>query len=414
MRARRWAAGVAALSLAAGCAHVPPRVEVPDLPISHPAWRAALAEQTASPVVGGNAVEVLLDGPEIFPAMLAAIESARRSITYEQFVYKEAPISLALVRALAERCRAGVSVHVLLDGWGVRWFPAAYRERLLAAGCEFAVFRPLSLRTLGVANHRNHRRILVVDGRVAFTGGSGVGDQWLGDGDVARRWRETDVRFEGPVVHQAQRAFAAHWREATGRTLAGEAYYPELPAAGAVLAQVVTSSPAAGDRSLHALHAAAIRAARRAIAITNQYLLLDDRLAGALVGAARRGVDVDVVAPAMPTNRLVYAAGHARLDRLLLGGVRVWGYQASPLHAKTMVVDGVWATVGSTNLDPRALEINEELNLVVHDAGVAARLEAAFADDLARSRPVTYEAWRRRELWVRLLGILTVPIRSQL
>jgi cardiolipin synthase len=323
---------LAALLLAAACAHPPAPRAFPALPLGSPAWRTALGAYVAAPVVGGNRVDVLVDGEEIFPAMLAAIRSARRTITYEQFSYKAGPVSRALAETLAERCRAGLAVHVLLDAWGRRWMPDEYVMLLRQAGCLVVDdFRPLG--GLARANFRTHRRVLVADGTVGFTGGSGVGPRWLGDGPDEQRWRETDVRLEGPVVHQLQGAFAEHWLEATGVLLGGEAYYGVASAAGSVDAQVIRSSPVSGNFALYTTVLFATASARRSIYITNQYLVLDERMERALADAVRRGVDVVIIVPANPTNRLVFAAGQARLDRLLDGGVEVYAYEASLLHA---------------------------------------------------------------------------------
>jgi cardiolipin synthase len=402
------------LLLTIGCARLPPPLVLPSVGIDEPAWRATTEVHTSSPVVAGNAVVILHDGPEIFPAMLAAIRSARHTITYEQFVYKDGAISGVLAEAFADRCRAGVAAHILIDGYGVRWLPAELRELMEAAGCEFAVLRPLNVCHLFEVNYRTHRRILVVDGRVGFTGGSGVGDRWFGTEDPYR-WRETDVQVEGPVVRWLQGAFAEHWLEATGVLLAGDDYYPPLAPVGTVDAQVVRSSPSTGNTAMmYTLHMLAIAAARRSIRITNQYLVLDDQMTAALIGAVRRGVEVEIIIPARPTNILVFAAGRARLDRLLRGGVKVYAYEDRLLHAKTMVIDGAWATVGSTNLDPRSFFLNDELNLVIHDRRVASRLEVIFAEDLAGSQPLTLVRWRERSPWLKLLGWLTAPIRSQL
>ncbi|MGH7312852.1 MAG: phospholipase D-like domain-containing protein, partial [Candidatus Rokuibacteriota bacterium] len=332
---RRSIAALSVLVLAVGCARLPSHLVVPSLGIDEPAWRATAEVSASSPIVPGNAVAILRDGIEIFPAILTAIRSARRTITYEQFVYKDGSISRVLAEAFAERCRAGVAVHILIDGFGVRWLPAEHRELLEAAGCQFAVFRPLTLGYLLKMNYRTHRRILVVDGAVGFTGGSGVGAQWLG-AEGPHRWREIDVRVEGPVVRWLQGAFAEHWLEATGTLLAGEDYYPSLAPAGTVDAQVVHSSPSRGNTAIYTLYLLAIGGARQSIRITNQYLVLDDRMAVALIAAVRRGVEVDIIVPAIPTNILVFAAGRARLDRLLRGGVRVHAYEARLLHAKTM------------------------------------------------------------------------------
>ncbi|MGH7279572.1 MAG: phospholipase D-like domain-containing protein, partial [Candidatus Rokuibacteriota bacterium] len=274
-------------------------------------------------------------------------------------------------------------------------------------------FRPVSRAALHRFNYRNHRRVLVVDGRVGFTGGSGVGWEWMGNG-LGERWRDTDVRVAGPVVRQIQGAFAENWFEATGVLLGGEAYYPPSVMAGDVRAQAVRSAPVDGNVSMYSLFLLAITAARRSIHITNQYLVLDDALTAALVGAARRGVEVRLILPGQPTNPLVHAAGHRDVGRLLAAGIELYGYTAGRLHAKTMVVDRRWATVGSTNLDPRSFALNDELNLVAYDDVVARRLEAIFAEDLARSRPITRAEWEDTPLGVRLLGLLLTPFRGQL
>lgn len=409
------AAAWALLALAvAACGRLPPHLAVPSVPIGDRAWAATAAAHLSAPVVGGNRVEVLQDGEEIFPAMLAAIASARSTVTYEQFVYKDGAVSQALTEAFAERCRAGVRVHVLIDAYGARFMPDAYVTQLRRAGCQVVdAFRPLRPAALGRANFRTHRRVLVVDGRVGFTGGSGVFPGSLGAGTPADRWRETDLRIEGPAVHQLQGAFAEHWQEATGVVLGGAPYYPALEPAGPVAAQIVRSSPVQGNHAIYTLLRLAIAGARRSIYITNQYLILDEGTRQALARAVQRGVDVVVLMPARPTNRLVRLAEQAGMGTLLAAGVEVYEYTGGLLHAKTMVVDGVWATIGSANLDPRSFALNDELNAVVHDPDVAARMEAAFAADLARAPRLTMEAWRERRLG-RFLGWLLTPIHGQL
>ncbi|HXH82469.1 MAG TPA: phospholipase D-like domain-containing protein [Candidatus Tectomicrobia bacterium] len=405
----------ALLAILAACARPPAPRAFPDLPLAGRAWQAALARYAAAPVVGGNRVDVLVDGHEIFTAMLAAVRTARRTITYEQFAYKKGAVGRLLAETLAERCRAGVAVHVLIDAWGARWTPDHYIALMREAGCQVVDdFRPLRLSGLARANFRTHRRVLVVDGRIGFTGGSGVEPRWLGDLPDHERWRETDVRLEGPVVHQLQGAFAEHWLEATGVLLGGDAYYPPPEEVGAVAAHVIRSSPVSGNFALSTALLFAIESARRSIYITNQYLVLDERMEDALGRAVARGVDVAVIVPGRATNLLVFAAGRAGFGRLLDRGVEIYAYQRGLLHAKTAVIDGRWATVGSTNLDPRSLAVNDELNVVTYDAAVAQRLEDLFAQDLAASRRVTREAWEGRPMKLRLLEWLVAPLRGQL
>jgi cardiolipin synthase A/B len=412
---RAVATAVAPLLLAGACAKVPPHLELPALGMGEPSFQATMVAYTGAAVVPGNRVSILLNGEEIFPAKLAAIRAARRTITYAQYVFEEGAPAADTAEALAERCRAGVRVHVLVDAVGALAMPVEYRQRMGDAGCEVVTYRPIEPWTIDRVNYRNHRRILVVDGRVGFTGGSGTSGKWSGDGRQEGHWRDTDLRVEGPVVAQLQGAFAENWLEATGVALGGADYFPRSAAApDGVDAQVVRSSPAGGSVAMYTMFLLAMASARRSIHITNPYFVPDDKMIETLVQAARRGVRVVLLLPGAIDHNLVRQASRAQLGRLLRSGVEIHEYRAAMLHAKTMVIDSRWATVGSTNLDRRSFELNEELNLVIYDARVARRLEEVFAKDLERSRPVTYEGWRRRGLLARILETFSIPIRSQL
>ena len=390
-----------------------PAYVVPAEPVGSAAFANAMEAYTSASIVGGNRVDVLLNGDEIFPAMLAAIRSARHSITYAQYFFQDGPVAHAVIDALAERCRAGIPVHVLLDGVGTMRMPRAFTKNLEAASCHVKTFRPLGRLSIVRANHRNHRRILVVDGRVGFTGGSGVSWKWMGDGRRPDHWRDTDARVEGPAVEFLQAAFVGSWLAVTGEMLGGETYFVSAPSrAGAVHAQIVKSSPEEGGDAMYRLFLLAARAARRSILLTNPYFLPDDALSELLMQAVKRGVSVQVLVPGVVDHELVRQASRAEFGQMLQAGIEIYEYQAALLHAKTMVVDGLWATVGSTNLDNRSFALNEELNLVVYDAAVAGRLEAAFRDDLTRAARVTYETWQRRPFKDRILEMITVPIRS--
>lgn len=414
---RRWA-GLALLTLAlagAGCAaRVHPHVALPAVSLDEPSFFPTLEAYAGSPIVSGNAVQILLNGDEIFPAVLAAVRSARRTITYAQYYYEDGPIARELAEALAERCRAGVGVNVLLDHFGSLGMPPEQAALMRRSGCHVAYFRPLTPFTLlGPANHRNHRRILVVDGRVGFTGGSGVSAAWMGDGRTPGHWRDTDVRIEGPVVEYLQGAFAENWLETTGMILGGEPYFPRpTDPAGDVHAQVVRSSPASGTFAMYTSLLLAISAARRSILITNPYMVLDHRMRDALRQAARRGVRVVALVPALIDHNLVRQAGRRQFGRLLRAGVEIHEYTAALLHAKTMVIDSVWATVGSANLSNRSMALNDELNVIVYDARVARRLEAIFEEDLRHARRVEYEEWKRRSLLDRFLELLARPLED--
>ncbi len=416
MRGRRPAlAVVLLLAAAAGCARVHPHLSVPSLQLGEPSFFPTLEAYTATPIVAGNRVEILLNGEEIFPAMLEAIEGARRTITYAQYYYEDGPVARDLAAALAGRCLAGVGVNVLLDAFGTLSMPGEYVEMMRRAGCHVEFFRPLSPWRWLRANNRLHRRILVVDGRVGFTGGSGVSRKWMGNGRIASHWRDTDVKVQGPVVEYLQGAFAENWLEATGIVLGGPAYFPRpLAAEGAAYAQVVRSSPAGGSFAMYTTFLLAISAAQRSIYITNPYFVPDERMARALAAAVARGVRAVVLVPGAIDHNVVRQASRAGYGDLLRAGIEIYEYRAGLLHAKTMVIDGVWATVGSTNLDNRSFALNDELNLVIYDRATARTLERVFLDDLAHADRVLYGRWARRGLMDRMLERLAAPLRGLL
>ena len=394
-------------------------LELPRLAAEDPSFLPTIEAYTST-AHGGNSAALLLNGDQIFPAQLEAIRSARVTINYAQYFYEEGPIGREISEALAERCRAGVRGHILLDGFGALAMPAAYRETMTQAGCEVATFRPLSPLTLlgvfgvGRDNKRNHRRMLVVDGQIGFTGGSGVSPKWTGDGRTEGHWRDTDVRIEGPIVSRLQGAFVENWLEATGNVLGGDSYFPPLPRRGSVSAQIVRSSPEGGSFSMYTMFLLAMSSARRSIFITNPYFLPDGRMTRVLTEAPRRGVRVVVLLPGAIDNNIVRQASRSQFGPLLEAGVEVYEYQAGLLHAKTMTVDGIWATIGSTNLDTRSFALNEELNAVLYDKGVAGQLEKIFADDLTYSRRIDHARWRGRGFFNRLLELLSFPVREQM
>jgi cardiolipin synthase A/B len=398
-----------------GCGHVQPHLEVPDLRISEPSFRATVVGYAGGVVVGGNRIDVLLNGDEIFPAKLDLIRAARKTITYAQYVFEEGEPATDTAQALAERCRAGVKVHVLVDAVGSLMMPSQYRDRLTEAGCELALYRPLSPWAVDRVNNRNHRRILVVDGRAGVTGGSGTSGKWSGNGRQEGQWRDTDLRLEGPVVSQLQGAFAENWLEATGVALGGPDYFPSpIEPKGQVESQIVRSSPAGGSVAMYTMFLLAIASARRSIYITNPYFVPDDKMLSTLLQARQRGVRVVLLLPGATDHNLVRQASRSELGQLLQAGIKVYEYRAALLHAKTMVIDSIWATVGSTNLDRRSFELNEELNLVVYNPDIARRLEGVFEADLRGSREVTYEAWKNRGILSRFLEALSLPFRDQM
>ena len=403
-----------------GCAGVTPIQDVPNVALGEPSFFPTIEAHTNAPILSGNRVEILLNGDEIFPAMLNAIRSARRSITYAQYLYQDSAIAYELAEAFAERCRAGVTVKLLIDSHGGGKIPPHIPELLAKSGCHLEWFRRIKLFQfitpweLLQYDYRNHRRILVIDGKIGFTGGHGVSDAWTGDGRTEDHWRETDVRIEGPIVQQLQAAFVESWRETTGVVLGGDLYFPTLGPKGNVHAQIVKSSPFGGSFESYMLFLLSITSARKTIHISNPYFLPDERVQEALLGAVKRGVRVMTLTPGKIDHKLLYWASRAGFEPLLLGGIEIYEYQPALMHSKTMVVDGVWATVGTTNLDNRSFALNEEINLIVYDAGVAGQLEKAFEEDLKHSKKLTYEDWKSRPLSEKFLELFTIPIKEQL
>jgi cardiolipin synthase len=415
---RTIAAALAALLVAAvagGCAQNNAAVErLPDVDLGEATSAPTLEAYGGAPILGGNDVRILLNGEQIFPALVAAIREARASITYAQYYVDEGPVTNDVMEALAERCRAGVPVRVLLDGVGALNMPRRHERTLREAGCELRRFRPVRPWALRRANNRNHRRVLVIDGRVAFTGGSGLSEKWMGDGRTPDHWRDTDIRFEGPAVTWMQAAFAENWLEAAGEALGGDRYFPNQRERGTVALQIVRSSPEGGRYAMYATLLLALKAAKRSVRITNPYFLLDDALTRTIVDRVRRGVHVEVLVPGTIDHAFVRQASRATWGPLLEAGVKFYEYAPALLHAKTIAIDGLWATVGSTNLDPRSFALCEELNVMVYDRGVARQLDEIFVADLAHARPIDLAGWRARGFRARVFELLVFPVREML
>jgi cardiolipin synthase len=415
---KRW--WIVFLVLGFGCASVPEINHIPAIVLGEPSFFPTIAAHTDAPIIPGNRVELLFNGEETFPAMLEAIRSARKSITYSQYLYKGGAIAYEIAEALAERCRGGVQVRILIDDHGGSEMPEDIPALWRKSGCQMAWFRRIRLFQFITPwellnyNYRNHRRILVVDGRIGFTGGHGVDQAWTGDGRTSGHWRDTDARIKGPAVQQLQAAFVESWRETTREMLGDDLFFPPLEPSGNVTAQIVKSSPFGGTHESYLLFLLSLTAAKKSIYITNPYFVPDERMIEALLKAAARGVRVVLLTPGKIDWMLVYRASRRGFGRLLRGGIEIYEYQAALLHAKTMVVDGIWALVGSTNLDNRSFALNQEINLVVHDADVARRLENAFHEDLKYSRRLHYQVWEARPWSEKILELFTIPIKEQL
>jgi cardiolipin synthase len=363
----------------------------------------------------GNRVTALYNGDEVFPAMLAAIRSARRSITFESYIYWSSTIGRQFTAALSERARAGVRTHVIIDWAGSQRVDKDDIEGLRKAGVDVVFYRPLHWWQLDHINRRTHRKLLIVDGRVGFTGGMGVADIWLGRAQDKDHWRDSHFRVEGPVVAQLQAAFMDDWFETEGAVLDGPDYYPALERQGSQLGQVFWSSPKGGNGNLRVMFLLAIAAASRRILIANSYFVPDRMTVDMLAAASRRGVDVEIIVPGEILDaQVVRRASRALWGPMLEAGVKIFEYQPTMYHTKVMVVDDVWVSVGSTNFDDRSFRLNQEANLNIYDEGFGAGQAAAFAKDRARSSRVTLEQWRHRPVWERFQESVARLFRTQL
>ena len=347
----------------------------------------------------GNDVRELSNGDEIFPAMLAAIRSAQRTITFESYIYWSGETGREFAEALAERARAGVRVHVLIDWMGSHKADDGAIESMRAAGVDVAKYNPPRFETLLDVNNRTHRKLLVVDGRIGFTGGVGIADNWRGRGDSPDHWRDAHFRLEGPTVGQMQATFMDNWVEVRPDIHHDEAYFPEILPAGRMRAQIVHSAPDGGSLKIRLMYGFFVGGARKSLKIASAYFIPEDAAIAELVLAARRGVAVDLIVPGEITDsQTTRRASRAKWGELLAAGVAIYEYQPSMYHCKVMIVDDLWVSVGSTNFDNRSFRINDEANLNVIDEAFAQRQGAIFEADKARSRRVTLDEWQARSV----------------
>jgi len=387
---------------------VPPVVDFrQDLP--------SIANLTGSPILDGNRAEVLQNGDEFFPPLFRDVEAATKSIHVETYVWWKGEICDRLAALLAKKARQGVEVRLTLDAVGSNKGKNQLFRDMQKAGVKIAWFHPFRLADLGLVNNRTHRKIAVLDGRIGYVFGHGIAEEWTGHGQDATHWRDTGVRLEGPVVNALQGVFAENWVDTTAEVIAGLKYFPRLPAAGTVRAHVIASSPQGGVSKLELLLKLAIASAQEELLIQNPYFIPDEELVALLEAAVKRGVAVRIMLPGPVTDSsVVRHAGHRFFEELLGHGIHIYENQRTLLHQKTMVVDGEWSLIGSTNLDDRSLDINDEASVGLIDKQVAARLTQAFRDDLASSKELTLAGWRGRGLWHRTVDRFSYTINEQL
>jgi cardiolipin synthase len=351
----------------------------------------------------GNRVEIFTDGAQFYPAMRDAILAAEASVNLEAYIFQPGDAADMLVDAMIDRARAGVEVRVVLDAIGSSRLRNSAARRLSAHGCQVTFYQPMTWYRLHRLNNRTHRELLVIDGRVAFTGGAGVADWWYKP-MRGPTWRDTMARVEGPIVAALQGTFAENWLEGCGEILTGPRHWPVLAPAGAAEAMLVKSSPADRATVSRVVFQMLIEGAASSIDISTPYFLPDRALRKALVRAAQRGVRVRVVVPGAETDqRLVRLASRRMYRELLPGGIRIFEYRPSMTHVKAMMVDGVWAVIGTTNVDNRSFEHNDEVNVAFRESNVTARLGRDFEADIAASDEITVDGWNRRPLFEKLV-----------
>ena len=366
------------------------------------------------PVYRGGEVTLLQNGDAFYPAMLQAIRSATDNITFEVYIFEPDEIGRQFMDALIDRARGGVEVRLLVDWFGSLKFRQRHRDELTRAGVQVQVFRPFSLRNLVRIYRRTHRRAIVIDGRVAFTGGAAISRKWAGDVRNSHEWRDSMTRITGPLVGGIQSAFAVNWVYCTGEVLTASRFLPPLaPGAGPRSVSVV-SSPSDAAQPIRVLFWLSFAHAQRRLWICNSYFIPDPRLRKVVVDRARQGVDVRILVPGNHTDAIpVQFAGRSYYEELLAAGVRIFEFLPAMMHAKTVVVDDAWSVIGSANLDERSMELNEENIVGIADGPFARAVAEGLERDFARSREVTLAEWRRRPVWQRGLERLAKVLMEQ-
>ncbi len=383
--------------------------------VQDPQFLRTMSHLLGPPLVAGNQVRELINGDEIFPPMLAAIRAAQKTITFETYIYWSGDIGREFAEALAERAQAGVKVHVLVDWVGSVKMDDALLELMEDAGVELHKYHPLRWYHLARMNNRTHRKLLVADGKVGFTGGVGIADNWLGDAQDADHWRDSHFRIEGPAVAHMQAAFLDNWMKTSGEVLHGKDYFPPLQPVGEHYAQVFKSSADEGSESVRLMYLLSIASARKTIYIANAYFVPDDLSVETLVRALERGVKVRIILPGKRIDsEPVRRASRARGGDLLEAGAEIYEYQPTMFHCKVMIVDDVWVSVGSTNFDSRSFRLNDEANLNIYDHEFAQRQIDIFENDLKKSRQITYAEWQHRPWSEKLLEHTIALLRSQM
>jgi cardiolipin synthase A/B len=377
-------------------------------------------------ILPGNRVDVLNNGDEFYPVMLEEIRRAKISITIEAYIYWAGEIGRRFAEELAAKAREGIPVKILLDAVGSSSIGTEILETLEGGGCQLAWYNRIHWYTIGQFNHRTHRKSLIIDGRIGFTGGAGIADVWLGHAQGPAHWRDTQVRIEGPAVTPLQTGFAQNWLQTTGELLSGDTYYPEHErmsappsaspgfSAADLPVQTVMSSPESGASSVRLMHYLPIVCARRSIYIANPYFVPDQAAIDTLIEARKRGVDVRIMVAGRHNDTWLARQNSRRLyGPFLKAGIQILEYNTTFMHQKTMVVDGLWVSIGTTNFDNRSFVHNEETSVCVRDADLAAYMEQTFLRDMRACERIELEAWRKRGLVTKSLEAVASLLEAQ-
>ena len=383
--------------------------------IEDPRFRREMGALLGPAIVGGNRIRPLQNGDEIFPEMLSTIALARRSITFETYIYWSGEIGTRFAEALTERAKAGVSVHLMLDWLGSKKIDDELISRMKQASIQVERYHPLRWYNLGRINNRSHRKVLVVDGEVAFSGGVGIADQWSGHAQDPDHWRDLHFRIEGPVVGQIQAAFLDNWIKTTGDVLHGDPYFPDLQPVGEADMHLFISSPSGGSSSMRLMYLTAITAAEQSIDIVAAYFIPDSLMAEELIKARQRGVRIRILVPGQHTDsKVVHIISKREWGGLLESGAEIYQYEPTMLHTKMLIFDRFMVSVGSTNFDTRSFELNDEASLNVYNRSFADQMTAVFENDLKSSRSYSLKEWQQRRWPERAAEIALLPIRAQL
>jgi cardiolipin synthase len=369
----------------------------------------------------GNQIVTLRNGNEIFPAMIRAIRGAKRSINFETYIYWKGKVGRAFAEALADRARSGVAVHVILDWQGTRKLDHESLQSMKDAGIEIAEYNPVRPYRPSFwfrpqrLNNRTHRKLLIVDGKIGFTGGVGIADEWSGHAQDPRHYRDNHYRIEGPAVAELQAAFLDNWLRTNGSVLQGNDYFPPLPPVGSYKAQTFKSSSRGGSESARLMYLTSIASASKTVRLASAYFVPDRSAIEAFVEAAHRGVKIEIIVPGRHIDRqTVRQASRATWPKLLATGVRIYEYQPTMFHCKYLIVDDLWVSVGSSNFDPRSFRLNAEANLNVLDTNFAAQQAKAFEQDKALSKEITLEMLKHQPIWDKVLNKAVTPLKPQL